>query len=474
MLEWSHGILTSREAEVFARLGVFVGSFSLEAATAVVQDPGDSDLDRWGAIDAIGALVDRSLVSVEEGEVPRYRLLQITREFALERLAERGEEDSTRQRHAMAIHEQLREIVTAAWEDRRRIDDTELLLEPELDNARAAFAWFLSRKDALAAVDMAPYLQFALTTDRRLEQSNVWESTRPFVTSDLPPLVRARWASRYSSHLIRLLPKESMSWARTALELHTELGNDAGRFEALCMLAMASARASEIDACEQACSDLARFDVTRFPVQLQLRALSARFALKSQLGETAELQSLIHRQMALLERVGDERSLLIMLSNLVAAALASDQIGEAVDRGKVLVQQLGRRRHPLALSYARVNLIGALVYDGQADAAAEMARVAWPAAVMFDIDAVLTDHLALLAALGHRPVAAARLLGYADARYAEMKTARLIFIQRRVDQAVLLGKAELKDDAQFERLRRDSTHLTVDDVLLLAFHATPS
>jgi len=97
-LEWSYGLLTPEQQTVFRRLGVFAGSFSLEAAQQVAAD---EIIDRWAVLDDLGALIDKSLVVVEPdflGE-PRYRLLETMRHFALDRLDEAGEGEATRTRH---------------------------------------------------------------------------------------------------------------------------------------------------------------------------------------------------------------------------------------------------------------------------------------------------------------------------------------------------------------------------------------
>ncbi len=103
-LEWSHSLLTSDEQRVFRRLGVFAGSFTLEAAQYVVQD---GQIDGWAALDHLGALVDKSLVLAEGDPVPRYRLLETTRAYALERLGEADETAAMLRRHAEALLERL-------------------------------------------------------------------------------------------------------------------------------------------------------------------------------------------------------------------------------------------------------------------------------------------------------------------------------------------------------------------------------
>ena len=110
-LEWSHALLTPDEQTVFRRLGVFAGGFTLEAAQYVASD---DRIDPWIVLDHLGALVDKSLVLAEGDPIPRYRMLETTRAYALERLAEAGETQATLRRHAQG----LRRIARAVRERR--------------------------------------------------------------------------------------------------------------------------------------------------------------------------------------------------------------------------------------------------------------------------------------------------------------------------------------------------------------------
>ncbi len=112
-LDWSHRLLGPEERSLFARLAVFEGGCSFEAAAAVC---GAADGEGEGAeaapgrfLDSIMSLVERSLVERREvltgspGELrarQRFYLLRTTRAYALERLAERGEVAAMRERHA--------------------------------------------------------------------------------------------------------------------------------------------------------------------------------------------------------------------------------------------------------------------------------------------------------------------------------------------------------------------------------------
>src|SRR4029079_4178564 len=102
-LEWSHGFLDATEQAVFRRLGVVVGSCSLQLAQQIAAD---GAIDAWAVLDALDVLVDRSLLAVLPGEddaSPRYRLLESPKAFALERLAAAAEVEATQLRLAEAV-----------------------------------------------------------------------------------------------------------------------------------------------------------------------------------------------------------------------------------------------------------------------------------------------------------------------------------------------------------------------------------
>jgi predicted ATPase/class 3 adenylate cyclase len=131
-LDWSYELLAPAEQQALARVAVFAGGFSAEAAEVVCE----------ATVDEIGVLVEHSLIRRQDG---RLHLLETIREYGVERLAERGEESDLRRRHAdwfVGLAERsFGELYGAnhvAWLDR---------LEPELDNLRAALAFLLDAGD---------------------------------------------------------------------------------------------------------------------------------------------------------------------------------------------------------------------------------------------------------------------------------------------------------------------------------------
>ena len=124
---------------MFRRLGVFNGGFALEMAQQVASD---DRMDPWQVLDLLGQLIDKSLVIVEgDDAVPRYRMLEPTRAFALEQLVAAGESAAWLERHARAVLSAVSRFEGGRW--------TEPTAERfrgarELGNLRAAVDWALS------------------------------------------------------------------------------------------------------------------------------------------------------------------------------------------------------------------------------------------------------------------------------------------------------------------------------------------
>ena len=155
-IAWSHDLLDDSERRLFTRLGVFAAGFSLEAAEAVC---GDDALP--AALDGIASLVDKSLVRTEDplhGQ-PRFTMLQVVRDFALEQLDALAETERLRRAHADYY---LGVIIAAEPKLRRDPGPVIEQYHADLPNIRAALRWSLEVKEggriARMAVAMWPFL----------------------------------------------------------------------------------------------------------------------------------------------------------------------------------------------------------------------------------------------------------------------------------------------------------------------------
>ena len=95
--QWSYDLLTPEEQRLFQLLAVFAGGCTLEAATAVWSDAADE----FEVLELMTRLVDKSLVMIDrlESGTSRYRMLEMSRQFAQEKLDGAGEGDRARARH---------------------------------------------------------------------------------------------------------------------------------------------------------------------------------------------------------------------------------------------------------------------------------------------------------------------------------------------------------------------------------------
>ena len=162
MLDWSYDLLGDLERMVLRRLSILVGSFSLEAAAAVASC---AELDGDHAVEILGSLVEKSLVSVDTGSsVVRYRLLDTTRAYAQGKLDEAKERDATARRHALYL--------CAVLDG----EGSQAFVEHD-GNARAALKWSFSDTGdttlgAALAASLAPmFMDLALLREcqRRVE-----------------------------------------------------------------------------------------------------------------------------------------------------------------------------------------------------------------------------------------------------------------------------------------------------------------
>jgi predicted ATPase/transcriptional regulator with XRE-family HTH domain len=158
-LDWSYALLDPAEQQLFARLGVFAGGWTLEAAEAICHPNGALEV-----LQRMAALMENSLlVRMPAALEPRYGLLETLRDYARERLAALGEEEEVRQRHAM-YYLALAEAALPEITGPRPAGPLERL-EEEHDNMRVALRWALRTDPYAERTASAGALAYAASPD---------------------------------------------------------------------------------------------------------------------------------------------------------------------------------------------------------------------------------------------------------------------------------------------------------------------
>jgi predicted ATPase/class 3 adenylate cyclase len=225
-IEWSHELLDADERRLFARLGVFAGGCTLEAAEEICE----------AALDTLQSLVDKSLVRLRDGN--RFWMLETIREYALERLEASGEADDLRDRHAdffLALAEEAEPLLqeySPEWLDRAG---------HELPNLRGALDHFEAsgrNQDLLrlaGAIGPVWGIRGSMTEGaRRLETA--------LAADERPTPARAKALSAAADLALGQGDDERVDeLAREALSLHRANGNDWYAVESLLLMAHAAA-----------------------------------------------------------------------------------------------------------------------------------------------------------------------------------------------------------------------------------------
>jgi predicted ATPase/DNA-binding winged helix-turn-helix (wHTH) protein len=139
-LDWSNDLLPEPERLVLRRLAIFVGAFSLEAASTIGAI---AEIAAPDVVDSVTNLVTKSLVTADFGDSSTsYQLLETTRAYALEKLTESGELQQIARRHA----EHCRDLLERAEGELDTLSSTEWLSAygRRIDDVRAALDWAFS------------------------------------------------------------------------------------------------------------------------------------------------------------------------------------------------------------------------------------------------------------------------------------------------------------------------------------------
>jgi len=409
--DWSYQLLSSAEQQMFNRLGVFSGSFSLESAAGCVAD---TSIDGCEAIDLVSRLVDRSLVTALPSERPRYALSETARLYALARLATAGEEPAARRRMAATMVELLDRAYREYWSE----DEAQWLAryEPELENVRSAIGWASEHEPQLAVALFGSAWPLLVEADLNAEGRSRYHATVGLVSDQMP---RARLA-RFWEAIATFESTRQCDRARYAAELaasmHGDTGDLPGRYYALMLLASNWRIDNEA---ARAAFDAARsIEDPAWPARLTGLGALTEGALLLARGEFAAARLAYQRALQVSFTVS-ERQALAATAELAELDLACGAAEAALQLARPLVWRLRYSSRSGVRFGLLVTTLQALLQTGELEEARTVAYEILDVGTRLEPARLYTalDAMAQFACAENRHAAAARIVLCADAAY---------------------------------------------------------
>jgi predicted ATPase/transcriptional regulator with XRE-family HTH domain len=465
LIDWSYDLLTPQEQLLFARLGIFSGSFGLETVTAVC---GGEGLDESHVFDLLASLIDKSMVAADtSGERERYRLLESTVAYALEKLSTNGECERLAQRHADFFRKQAEAAdarygtgSTVAWRAG---------IELELDNYRAAMEWALTRgNNALVGGAIAGALQWlwantGLACEGRrwieLALSRLSENDHPRIVARL--LLTLGWL---------LWGKPSYEAAKRASELYDSLGDVRFAARAQRHRGFALFQLGRVDDAHKTVTDALAAsrscgDSWSSAYCHSLLAIIARS--QGDLGVERELHA---RALAGLKAAGDELGTARVLGSVAESEFAAGHAERALRSAcKALALSSPGKHVTLTADTAGwyVNTAAYCIALSDLAGARKSAREGLRLSLRRQDDlslAIALQHLALIAALANDTQCAVLLLGYVDTQYDKLGMNRQYTEQWGHDK-LLTTLREVLNDSEIKRLAAEGAAWSEDQAI---------
>lgn len=413
-IDWSYALLPPPEQILFRRLSVFVGSFCLDAAVPVASG---GTIQSKDVVDLLGRLVDKSLVvTVPNVRKTRYRLLETTRTFALERLIESNE--SRTMSHRLCVYmAHLFERAEHAW---LTTPTSEWLagLEPELDNLRAVLEWaFGTDGDPLLGLQVLGRTHWLWCELPLLREQRRWfQLGSRFVEEATPSEIEGRihlalgW-DPYFGDRSRLLA------ARRAETLFRRANEPIMLAQALMHVGRAASRYKDVSESMACFNEALAILRPRGPSKLFALLLLSLATCNKHAGETALARSYASDGLAMAESLGDVQTRDMSHLQLSSIAFEAGNVDEAIDIAQACIEKCKSSPFMRNRFVAAQWLAGYLIVHG------EIASARAPALEAFELSRTLgnvnildsIDQLAVIAAAEGNASLAARMSGYCDA-----------------------------------------------------------
>jgi predicted ATPase/class 3 adenylate cyclase/DNA-binding CsgD family transcriptional regulator len=451
-LDWSYGLLATEEQALLPRLAVFAGGFTLESAEAVFA----ADLE------SISTLVDYSMIRPDGN---RLTMLETIREYAQEKLAAGGDEDSSRTAHAahyLALAEAAEPELTrpqrAEW--LRRLDD-------EHDNLRAALRFLLDSGDGETALRLAALLSGFWLARGYLGEGRRWLEEALASPGDSSTTVRGKAANGAGILASYLGDYDgAVKLCSEALELYRSADDRQGAANALSGLAVTARKRGDYAVARTTLEEALEIFRELGDEQGVARTLNQLGLVIFFTGDDERFRSIAEQTLAAFRALGDVEGIGLSYLHLGLVTLSEgdpDGATPPLEESLAICRELGDRR---AISKA-VQFLGDAA-SGRGDPAA--ARTFYEESLNLSVElgdlwmsTLSLEGLARVALATRQPEAAARLLGAADALREETGAPRAAAYFARLYEASLeRARAELGED-RFTRARAAGRTMTPEE-----------
>lgn len=454
LLDWSHRLLTDDELKVLRRLSVFAGPFTLDVAQAVAAD---ALLDRLAVIEAVAAMVDKSLIQMVEGEPPRYRLLESVRVYALERLLVANEVGDSECRHGSTLAVRADRAVQEAWSMQE--DDWLALYAPEQADLELAFERACRRGDAKVCASVARLL--CNLDEMRSESANLRDRKKAMAlllpTADGEASARL-WTCLAYHAAISIEGVPPLTAARNALAAWRAMGNPLEEYLSLCRLANVCIGSGDAIGARSAIDDALALENPSWPARVRWIGSVAENNVETGFGEHDHYHERFEATLFLAQQAGSRRGVARARLNLADHALMAGDVQGALDMGQAAINDLRGLEQPAALGWALANFCAAHIAARNLEDAIHAAAEAFPLMWAHGWGVDVLNHVAMIAALQGQHRAAAQLLGFVKTAYAASLDAAL------PNEAALAGSASsltasALGEAELQRLEAEGARM---------------
>jgi predicted ATPase len=415
-IDWSVDALSSPQLALFQRLGIFAGGWALDAAAKVCSDEGEVSFD---VLERLSSLVEKSLVVADTSRIrTRYRLLESTRIYALERLSESRDHRDVASRHA-------RWFATFCDEAREAIHSKQFApwlasVGEELENVRAALRWAVSDDgDATLALRLAsglgPFWRFVGLSD----EGRRWLEAALARGGDCasPEIVASAWRNLAALGS----GTKTLEAAGRAVELDELVGDPFAIAQSRRVRALTLISSGHLDDAETDIDDAIRLlrDLGMLGTITHAHALSARQLVLKERGRLTEAREALEAALAIYTEFGDELHAATAQGNLAELAFGTGDCRRALELARIANRAWGQVSSVAMQSTSRANEAAYCLALGETAGARDAAREGLALAQRGQqADAFLAalQHLATVAANGGDARTGALILGYVDYR----------------------------------------------------------